>query len=197
MAGRKWKSEIIRKMLSEGVGGSEVARRCGVSTAAVSYHNKILGLGHIGKQYDWTVIQKAYDAGMSTTQCKSSFGIPNSTWSKSVSNGRITLRSKLQNARLASIRLDGNVSCNARKQIKQAFLNAGILKLKCYGDGCGLTKQWLNKPLSVQLHHIDGNAGNHSESNITLLCPNCHSQTPTFAGRNPVIKRKARENMFE
>ena len=37
-------------------------------------------------------------------------------------------------------------------------------------------------PLEVE--HIDGNWKNYVESNLTLLCPNCHSLTPTYKGRN-------------
>ena len=37
---------------------------------------------------------------------------------------------------------------------------------------------------SLELEHIDGNAYNNSESNLSLLCPNCHSQTPTYKAKN-------------
>jgi hypothetical protein len=48
---------------------------------------------------------------------------------------------------------------------------------------CNLSS-WLDKPISLELDHIDGNHFNDEESNIRLLCPNCHSQTDTFRGRN-------------
>jgi len=37
-------------------------------------------------------------------------------------------------------------------------------------------------PLNVE--HIDGNPYNSVETNLTLLCPNCHSLTPTYGGLN-------------
>ena len=40
-----------------------------------------------------------------------------------------------------------------------------------------------NKPL-VEIDHIDGDASNCKESNLRVLCPNCHSMTPTFRARN-------------
>lgn len=43
---------------------------------------------------------------------------------------------------------------------------------------------WNGKPLMLQLDHIDGNHQNHVISNLRFICPNCHSQTETFSGKN-------------
>lgn len=48
---------------------------------------------------------------------------------------------------------------------------------------CGIT-EWNGKPISLEMDHIDGNHNNNEESNLRLLCPNCHSQTDTFRGKN-------------
>ena len=57
-----------------------------------------------------------------------------------------------------------------------------------YGRGgecekCGI-RDWNSMPLSFELDHIDGNSMNNSIENLQILCPNCHSQTLTFRGRN-------------
>ena len=52
---------------------------------------------------------------------------------------------------------------------------------KC--NKCGLS-EWLGKPISLELEHKDGNHYNNSRENVELLCPNCHSQTDTYRGRN-------------
>lgn len=48
---------------------------------------------------------------------------------------------------------------------------------------CGIN-EYLNQKIVLQLEHKDGNANNNDYSNLSLLCPNCHSQTPTYKGRN-------------
>lgn len=49
-------------------------------------------------------------------------------------------------------------------------------------QNCGIT-HWCGKTITLELEHIDGDPTNHARENITLLCPNCHSQTDTWKGR--------------
>ena len=53
---------------------------------------------------------------------------------------------------------------------------------------CGLS-EWLNEPIILELEHIDGNHFNNERSNLEMICPNCHSQTSTWRGRNKTNKR--------
>lgn len=39
---------------------------------------------------------------------------------------------------------------------------------------------WLEKPMPLEIEHIDGNSLNNDPSNLLLLCPNCHTFTPTY-----------------
>lgn len=52
---------------------------------------------------------------------------------------------------------------------------------KC--ECCGIS-DWQGKSITLQVDHIDGDATNNSKLNLRLICPNCHSQTDTFAGAN-------------
>lgn len=45
----------------------------------------------------------------------------------------------------------------------------------------------------IQLEHIDGNSENNTLSNLKILCPNCHSLTPTWGGANKGRGRKKRQ----
>jgi hypothetical protein len=48
---------------------------------------------------------------------------------------------------------------------------------------CGIN-EWNGKDIVLELEHINGNSGDNTEENVSLLCPNCHSQTPTYKNRN-------------
>lgn len=47
---------------------------------------------------------------------------------------------------------------------------------------CGLS-EWMGRHLVLELDHIDGDHSNNARHNQRILCPNCHSQTPTYRNR--------------
>ncbi len=51
-------------------------------------------------------------------------------------------------------------------------------------NDCGIGESYNGKFLRLQVHHIDGDNTNNEITNLSLLCPNCHSQTDSFCGKN-------------
>ena len=48
--------------------------------------------------------------------------------------------------------------------------------------------EWFGSSLTLELEHKDGNTENNERSNLECLCPNCHSLTETWRGRNKPAK---------
>jgi len=64
---------------------------------------------------------------------------------------------------------------------------------KC--NRCGLNK-WLNQDLVLELEHKDGNRNNNSRENLEFICPNCHSLTKTWRGRNKSKNKKLTDDDY-
>lgn len=50
-------------------------------------------------------------------------------------------------------------------------------------ESCGLS-EWMGNPIPLEVHHIDGDKLNNVLENLQLLCPNCHTLTPNWGGKN-------------
>lgn len=68
-----------------------------------------------------------------------------------------------------------------RAGVRKRIIRDNLITYEC--NECGISK-WKGKKLSLHLDHIDGNAWNHDLHNLRFLCPNCHSLTETYTGKN-------------
>lgn len=73
-------------------------------------------------------------------------------------------------------RLNGHKEDTFR--LRRAMIEAGI-DHSC--AVCGLTNLWMNRPLTLQIEHRNGNPLDNRQANLCFLCPNCHSQTETHS----------------
>lgn len=78
--------------------------------------------------------------------------------------------------------LAGKYPSYQTNKLKNRLLLEGIKENKC--EECGLSDIWNGKKIILQLDHTNGQSNDHRLENLRLLCPNCHSQTNTFSGRN-------------
>jgi len=68
-----------------------------------------------------------------------------------------------------------------RGSVKRYLKKYQLIPYQC---GCGLKDIWNDNLLTLQLDHENGIDNDNRIDNLRWLCPNCHSQTQTFAGRS-------------
>jgi hypothetical protein len=84
---------------------------------------------------------------------------------------------------------NGDTSLYETQYKKYLIAEHGNMCMKC--GWCEINP--ITGKVPIQLEHIDGNSDNNSLDNLELLCPNCHSLTPTFGALNKgnvLTKRK-------
>jgi DNA-binding CsgD family transcriptional regulator len=178
----------VAQLLGRGLSRLDVARSLGISKATVSYHARRLGLPidpRCARRYDWEAIQRYYNEGHSVRQCLKAFGCAHQTWHSAKKRGAIVTRP----AGTPGHELFVAGQYRSRENLKRRLL-AENLKPACCAL-CGIS-EWRMQPLSLALHHINGDRMDNRLENLELLCPNCHSQTSTYSGRNGHRRRRGR-----
>jgi len=75
-----------------------------------------------------------------------------------------------------------NSSYTNLSSLKKRLIKEGWLDYSC--SICVNSGTWQDKPLILHLDHINGIHTDHTLTNLRFLCPNCHSQTETYSGKN-------------
>jgi 5-methylcytosine-specific restriction endonuclease McrA len=169
----------VKELLEAGASQAEAARALGITPATVSYHARALGVpvrAKCARRHNWALIQEYHDAGHSMRQCQKRFGFSSKTWADAAARGAIKPRPAAAPIELYLVK-GRNTS---RTHLKRRLLAEGLKQNRC--EICGLI-EWLGRPLSMALHHINGDGRDNRLENLQLLCPNCHSQTDNFSGR--------------
>jgi DNA-binding CsgD family transcriptional regulator/5-methylcytosine-specific restriction endonuclease McrA len=175
------KRRRVNELRARGLSYVAIARELGLTKSTVAYHVR-QGTSKVNdkaaRRYDWVAIQAAIDAdSLSMRQAMARFGFSRDSWGKAVKRG--VLKPVDRFVPLEKILIEE--SPTDRRQVKRRLLAAGLKATTC--EACGIS-DWSGAPLSLQLHHINGDGRDNRIENLELLCPNCHSQTDTFAGRN-------------
>lgn len=170
----------VARLLDADFSVTSIAKELGISKPTVCFHMRKLGIParmEPARRYDWTAIRRFYEAGYSSAECRRRFGFGRNAWADAVKRGVIDPRPRLEPI--------GQVLARGRRRsrhhVKQRLLGGGLKRAQ--REGCGLV-EWLGQPISLQLHHVNGNGLDNRLENLLLLCPNCHSQTDTWGGRN-------------
>lgn len=78
-----------------------------------------------------------------------------------------------------------NSTYKSTNHLKDRLISAGLKENKCEIPGCNYCSK-------LELHHINGDPTDNRLENLQLLCPNHHSETPNFRGKNSSIASHGR-----
>lgn len=179
--------EKISTLLDEKLSYKEIAALVGVAPSTVSGYAGKLNKRRGVLRHDWAKVQQRLDSGEGiTTLCRDL----NISWG--------AVRCARKSGRLKDVRrkpIPISELFATKRIISSTYLKRRMVSSKCLENKCkecGVL-EWRGHDLSLQLDHIDGNRRNNEQSNLRLLCPNCHSITATFAGRNLTNPLRARQ----
>lgn len=194
------KAEAIKRLLSEGKNYPTIVRETGAATSTIAYHAKRMGVGKFSfdkKIYDWTAIQVYYDQGFCISEVVEHFGMNWKTLVEARARGDVQMNVRNRTRKIKNdirgsysdafiFRQESTLSSNTvKKRAKE------LLPYYCAMEDCDLYMKeaiWAGKSIVLQLDHINGVRNDNRIENLRWLCPNCHSQTDTYCGRNNIRK---------
>jgi hypothetical protein len=155
MLKRRWEDNQLREAVKVSTSWSAVMRCLGLAVAGNSVK---------------FVKSKAHELGLNVSHFKGH------GWSK----GMMNMPSPPQTISLKEILVEQS-SYTSSKDLKRRLFKAGLKEKRC--EHCSNT-EWMEKPIPLQLDHINGIRNDNRIENLQVLCPNCHALTPTWGGRN-------------
>ncbi len=142
-----------------------------LSEAAAKSHNitevmRVLGVrlsggshAHISRQLKKFGVDTSHFTGQAHTRGRTSYN-------------RLNPTERLTQLPPGSRRIPG-------QRLKRALIAIGLPE---FCEMCGVGSTWLGRPLTLHVDHINGDFLDNRPRNLRFLCPNCHSQTATYAG---------------
>lgn len=180
--------EKILNLRESGLTYSEIAIQLNIPKSTVAWTIKNpLSLQRCDL-FNWSEVQLYYDnqETCAATKTIEYFKMSKGSWQKAIKRGSLIAKPK-KIIPMSELLVDDRPATN-RVYLKNRLIKEGLIKNVC--NDCGLSSSWNGKPLVLQLEHINGKNNDNRFENLCLLCPNCHSQTTTFAGKNCVKRAK-------
>lgn len=189
------KAKQITDLLADGAKYDLIREIVGCSNGTIAYHARKIGIvrGRTGWTrklwHDWGAVQKDVDAGMTLNALREKYGFAKASFTKAVKVGRITLRKRMSMMTLDEFceHLNGRRASSYHRKLIRTLLIAEGRPDKC--ETCELS-EWNGNRLTLEVDHRDGDPRHNKRENFRLICPNCHSTTPTWRGRN--IRKQSR-----
>lgn len=204
------KDEIlkVKKLRKEGYSYNQIALKLGYTKSQICYANKIDIENLVEKEkrqilYEEDICNLAKSGNSLTKICKINNKLPTNTnleyFKKILEKHNIIINENIKTIHNTNNFERKNIneylkygSTIGTSKLKNLLIKNGYKAEKC--EKCENT-EWLGKKIPLQLHHIDGDRKNNKLENLQLLCPNCHSLTDNFCGKNKTSKKSEKETI--
>jgi 5-methylcytosine-specific restriction endonuclease McrA len=157
---KKWKTEQLIEAVKESFSMRQTLKKLGLVPTGQNYRL-------IPKEIKRLELDTSHFLGRGHLKNK------NHSWGKKIALSEILIE---------------NSSCSSSHRLKLRLVDEGLLTYSCFGCGINSWSSKIvtssNQKLSLQLDHINGVNTDNRIENLRLLCPNCHSLTNTYAGKN-------------
>lgn len=195
----------VLKLRKQGLSYSEICKKLGMHKSLVAYYSKKHTIeeklksekekDEQTKEYEMIICENVYKATSISNLCKILGKRPTNNnlyyinkiiekYNIDISHFLIANTKKHINiatvSHAAYFVLD-ETKLKQSAHVKNRILKYNIKEYKC--EQCHNTI-WNNRPIPLELHHINGNRFDNRLENLQLLCPNCHAQTDNYAGKN-------------
>lgn len=112
--------------------------------------------------------------------------------------GELTKNPKYCSCECSSLHVKHQAKQRTKKNPRNNSSHLKSILIERRGYKCQVCKRktWNKKPISLEIHHKDGDSNNMVWKNLQLICPNCHAQTDTYKGKNKGNGRHYRKERY-
>lgn len=136
-----------------------------------------------------TMVEAARKSGLhylTFRRCAQEHGLWKPSHGMGIKIPHLQLPSDPDKRKLARKKIFDEILAGMHPQVKSNRVRGGLIEFGIKQNKCELCgiDSWCDRPIVCELDHINGICSDHRLENLRIICPNCHSQTPTFRGKN-------------